>query len=251
MMVRLAAALVLALLVVAAPAQANVLTNSSFERPSGQGWTLVGAGGPVQVGTLTTPGVAREGVGFGVARTPNAGSSFIQDVSVANGPGRSYSYSVWVRSADGQPFKGRVALWGLGQNPSEASVTDFTAGGSWTLISAPLSPAAAHDTLRAEIYMLTANADLYVDGAQVIENKLVNASFEQGFGGWATQEGVGASAALVPGAAREGNGVATVATSDSRPIVLPGRRHRRRARADVGVLRVGAFCERAPDQPPR
>ena len=62
MMVRLAAALALALLVFAAPAQANVLTNSSFERPSGQGWTLVGAGGPVEVGTLTTPGVAREGV---------------------------------------------------------------------------------------------------------------------------------------------------------------------------------------------
>ena len=211
MMVRLLAALALSFALFAAPAQANLLTNSSFELPSGQGWK-VEPNGAVDVGTLTTPGVAREGAGFGVARTGGAGRSFAQDIGFAPVPGRSYSYSVWVRSADGQPFRGRIALWGVGQTASESSVTDFTAGGAWTLVSAPLSPTTAHDFLRAEIYLLTSDADLYVDGAQVIDSGLANASFEQGFGGWSTQEGVGASAAIVPGAAREGNGLATVGT---------------------------------------
>src|SRR5689334_7575418 len=100
-----AALLVLAFLLYAAPAQAqsvNVLRNASFERTGGGGWGAYG-GGPVDVSTGVT-GAAREGAAYGVVKTSAAGNAVYQDVPYPVQARRSYSLSLWVKSASGRPL---------------------------------------------------------------------------------------------------------------------------------------------------
>jgi hypothetical protein len=97
------------------------------------------------------------------------GPSLYQDVPADARPGQTFAFSVWVRSADGQPYTGTVALWGLG-GVNEPGSTRFTAAGSWTEISAELHVAnEGHYALRAEIYMGTADRNLDLDGARLVE----------------------------------------------------------------------------------
>ena len=79
----------------------NLLRNASFEQPSLRGWLPPGLGNG---GTQTTPGVAREGSGFGTVQTTTAfGDRVAQDVAVSVTPRTdSYNLSLWVRSASGK-----------------------------------------------------------------------------------------------------------------------------------------------------
>src|SRR4051794_12337029 len=186
MKVRLATALVLMLALFAPPADAagpNLLRNASWEQPSFQGWDFF-LDGPSDAGTQFTPGGAREGAGYGVIQTPVAGRSFAQDVPVAAQVTRSYSFSVWMRSASGAPYKGTLALFGMGST-IEGAGTDFTVGGAWTLVTTSLNVSqSGHTQLRAQVYMHSPNLQLQLDGAQLIDAGLTNSSWERGFSGW-------------------------------------------------------------------
>ena len=124
-----AALLLLAFLCLAAPAQAqsvNLLTNASFEQSSGRGWAAYG-GGPVDVSTGSSGG-AREGARYGVVKTSAAGNAVYQDVTTNVLARRSYSLSLWVKSASGRPFKGTLALYGILNTESEGTGDELHRG---------------------------------------------------------------------------------------------------------------------------
>lgn len=224
----LLAALLLTLL--AAPAAhaagPNLLRNASFEQPSLRAWSLFGPG---QGGTQTTPGLAREGRGYGIVQSPAATDTIAQDVSVSVAAHRSYSFSLWVRSASGRPFKGTIALFGL-SGPVEGTGTDFTAGADWQLVTATLSATHAHTALRAQVDLHSPGEQLLLDGAQLLDVRLRNASFEDATGaGWSTDGAALQSA----GTSRDGvrAGVVTAAGSggsifqDHPLTVVPSQHH--------------------------
>jgi hypothetical protein len=99
------------------------------------------------------------------------GGSVAQDVHpIYTEPGQSYSFSVWLRAAPGATsVSGSLALWGIGGTEEHAS-TSFTVGQEWKLITVPLDVRnTGHNTLRAEIYMNTANANFDADGARLLK----------------------------------------------------------------------------------
>jgi hypothetical protein len=78
---------------------------------------------------------------------------------------RSLCFSVWLRAAPGQgPIQGVVALWDLGRNASVS--TTFEVGNQWTQAAVTLDAAAPQ--VRAEIYLMTTNQSLDVDGALLV-----------------------------------------------------------------------------------
>jgi hypothetical protein len=156
-MLRLALVVVLACAWVCPSAHAqsaNLLSNGSFELGSARGWGAYGGDPAVSVGSLATPG-AREGASVGVAQVSQAGASFSQDVSFGVQPNRSYSLSLWVKSADGSPVTGTLAISGILNTATEATGKVFTAGADWTLVSATLNTERVHDALRAQVYLDT------------------------------------------------------------------------------------------------
>ena len=105
---------------------------------------------------------------------------------IAARPGQSHTFSLWLRSASGDPrLRRRVALWASAARRSRRA-TVFTVGGAWQLVSATLSVATGgHSALRAEVYIDTPGVDLFLDGAQLVNDGLANAGFDQGFfRGW-------------------------------------------------------------------
>jgi len=98
----------------------------------------------------------------------------------------SYTARVWLRSANGQPFRGVFALWALGGKAESAS-TPFTVTGEWTQVSVTL-PVTADDNrrLKAEIYLVSTGITLYMDNASIQPNLTTNGSFESGAPPWTT-----------------------------------------------------------------
>jgi hypothetical protein len=178
MIARIAAVASLAL-ACAAPAQAatpNLLRNASWEEDGFAGWSFPAAS--VSTETRTAPGEAREGDRFGVVRTGARGGYFGQLIGVSPREGTSYSFSLWVRSATGAPVNGKLGLWSLGRE-DVATPTDFVAGPEWTLVSAPLEVSEGGLGMQAEVTVHTPGATLQVDGAQVIDAGLGDASFDK------------------------------------------------------------------------
>jgi len=208
------ALLVLAFFAIAVPAahaqSGNYLTNASFEQPGGRGWAAYG-GGPVSVTSGGASGFAREGAGYGVVQTSAAGNAVYQDVSVNVLARRSYSLSLWVRSASGRPFKGTLALFGILNTESEGTGTNFTAGAGWTLVTAQLNTTRVHDALRAQVYLGTEGDQLLIDGAQLLDIGITNSSWEFGsWDGWVPELDTG----IVPATdARDGTRVGVVNAS--------------------------------------
>jgi len=143
----------------------NLLTNASFEHNAG-GWSTINNGGIVNYATYNNlVGRSHDGAGFMEMNTSVPGGSVYQDVAVAPSPGQSYTFSVWLRSPNGTPVSGTLALWGMG-GTNEQGATNFTVGPQWTLVSAPLDVVnAGHTQLRAQIYISTAGAQFDADGA--------------------------------------------------------------------------------------
>jgi len=165
------------------------LANASFESSSA-GWGANNFAGSVSLQQYNPgpygAGYAHDGSGFFEMSTTQAGGSVSQNVSESTQPGQSYSFSVWLRAAPGAPapISGTVALWGLG-GTQESGSTNFTVGQAWTLVSAPLDVLnSGHNTLRTEIYLNTKGQNLDIDGAELVDAGLKNASFESSSAGW-------------------------------------------------------------------
>jgi hypothetical protein len=145
---------------------ANLLTSASFESDNSTGWSLTTGANVAEYDN----GTAHDGQYYLEMNTGSAGvgASLYQDVATNTTAGQSFSFSVWMRSADGSPVGVCVALWGLGgTTEGGGSGQDCTnLDGSWTLLTASLDThASAHNDLRAQIYMDTANLNYDVDGA--------------------------------------------------------------------------------------
>jgi len=163
------------------------LENASFESSSA-GWRANNLASSVNLKQYR-PGVGypHDGEGYLEMNTSQPGGSVAQDVKISTQPGQSWSFSVWLRAAPNvtSPISGTVALWGLG-GTQESGSTNFTVNNQeWTLVTAPLDVQnSGHTSLRAEIYMNTAGANLDADGACLINAGLENASFESSSAGW-------------------------------------------------------------------
>ena len=164
----------------------NQLTNASFETGSRSPWAA--ASGPTTAYQVynTPAGQAMEGSWYMEMNTTGDNGSIYQDVLVPPQVGQSYTFSIWVLSRDGNDFSGTLAIWGLG-GTSESGARDFTAGASWTAVSAPLNVnVSGHTKLRAQIYMHSTGRNLDLDGGQLVNAGPTNASFEIGSSSWST-----------------------------------------------------------------
>ena len=170
------------------PYNTNLLSNASFEDGNFTSWgTDPVNGGTVNTAAYNNPSRSREGSWYGESNTSTGSGSITQQVAIAPQPGQSYTFSIWLRSPTGQPLSGQVTLWGLG-GTNEGESTAFTVGSSWTLVSAPLDVQdSGHSALLAQVYMFTTDANYDFDGAQLVNDGLSNASFEDGnFTSWGT-----------------------------------------------------------------
>jgi hypothetical protein len=190
----------------------NLLLNGSFEDGGFAAWNQF-VDGPINYYARPDGAGAREGSRYGTVETDAVSRSFSQDVGVGPKPGETYELSMWMRSDDGKPFAGTLALWALG-GAVETQPTNFTVGRDWQLVSVPLTVSGSgHTAMRSQVYLGATGRVLDVDGAELIRSRLVNGSFEQGsFAGWGffpdgsinyTSSGDDPSA---PAGAKEGNG---------------------------------------------
>ncbi|MDA0168981.1 carbohydrate binding domain-containing protein [Solirubrobacter taibaiensis] len=177
--VLLASLLATLLVAPAAHAEPNMLRNASFEVGGLAGWAVAGAG---QATTLTTPGVAREGAGYG-ATSATIYQDIVQDISGTH----SYAFSLWVRSASGKPLAGSIQLIGL-SDTTNLGTAPFTADGAWQLVSVTLDTAQMHSGMRAQINVPASGDQLLVDGAQVLHTHMFNPGFDRPNTGWSGRD---------------------------------------------------------------
>ena len=166
---------------------ADLLSNASFGEGNFGSWSTLPAGGS-RFNTAVYPSSgASQGSWFDESNTSVAGGSLYQDVAQSSAAGQSYTFSVWVRSRSGTPVSGTLALFALG-GPLQGAATAFTVGAGWTLVSVPLDLTESGDTdLRAQLYESTPNTNYDIDGGQLVDDGLSNASFGEGnFGSWST-----------------------------------------------------------------
>ncbi len=145
------------------------LTGSGFE--AGAGTWQATPGVTLAVQASGTGGLAAHGGGaFGVVTTgaANAGQGVFQEVSgVDTGPGRSYGFSVWLRSAVSQPVDACVMVRTIGGD-SESGATCAAVGPRWTQLTAPLDIGkAGHTGLEVQVLTNTPNVPLAIDGASL------------------------------------------------------------------------------------
>lgn len=146
------------------------LVNSSFESGSPAPWSDFANPG-VSVATFSVPGIATDGSSFLSAKAAAANHSFAQDVSANPMPGQSFTASIWLRSASGASVNARLALHSLdGVAPEESGSSKFVLDGTWRKYSATLVPTAPGSRLRFEVYLDTANAEVFADDAQLYLN---------------------------------------------------------------------------------
>jgi hypothetical protein len=163
----------------------NLLANGSFEN-SANPWQVYEIA--TNLTAYNNSNYAVEGSWYGEMNTSQTNGSVYQDVAIAAQAGQSYTFSIWVRSADGTAFSGMLNLFALG-NPVQGASTRFTAGGSWTQVTVGLGVTSGGSTsLRAQIYMTTTGHNLDVDGAQIVDAGLTSASFENSANPWQVYE---------------------------------------------------------------
>jgi len=95
--------------------------------------------------------------------------SIAQDVGLPLS-GTTYTFSAWVRSAQGStgPVRGRLVIRGLSGVPEEGR-TAFQATREWTLVTTTLTLRRDdHVGLRVEVLLADAGSSLDVDGARLI-----------------------------------------------------------------------------------
>ena len=168
----------------------NLLFNASFEGHMA-GWTTIDGFAAAAYNDVPR---AHDGQWLANGYTTQSLGSIYQEVPVSGlSPGQSFVGSMWVRSSDGTPVVGELALFE--ENGPDSNVTYFTAGKQWTQIQVPLDINASTITaIRLQLYLATVGHNLDFDGAQLSTNLLFNASFEGHMAGWTTIDGFAAAA---------------------------------------------------------
>ncbi|OII27740.1 hypothetical protein [Frigoribacterium sp. MCBA15_019] len=162
----------------AAPKPQNELSNASFEGSFAQ-W--IPGNGFVNQQIYRDENEAVDGSWFAASNTPARGRSFAQTVPVSTtSTNQRYTFSIWLRSDSATtPFKGTLALWGLGGSANVVEQTPFTVDSTWQKITVSTDMnSTASKQLKAEVYMETTNATLWLDGGGLSDNLLSSGSFE-------------------------------------------------------------------------
>jgi hypothetical protein len=132
------------------------LVNSSFETNTTSPWSNDPG---TTLSVLASPN-PEEGKYFLEANTQTgayAQNSFSQTVSQTVSTSQSYTFSIWVRTSNGQPGTVYVDLWATGGSGYDGGRTIATVSGTWTQISYTLNPIQSNNTqLKAQVEMLTA-----------------------------------------------------------------------------------------------
>lgn len=152
------------------PSLTTGLVNSSFEAGSPSPWSDFANPG-VALATFSAPGVATDGNSFLSAKATSPTHSFVQDVAANPKPGQSFTASIWLRSANGASINASFALhaWN-GVAAPENSTKSIVVDGTWRKYVVTLVPTTAAHSLRFEVYLNTANAELFADDAQLFLN---------------------------------------------------------------------------------
>jgi hypothetical protein len=143
------------------------LKSPSFENESFEGWFSSGPEINHTVYPTSPINPAHDGSYFAATNTATPGGSLQQDVTVQTTVGDRYTARIWVRTPNGEPFTGTLALWALG-GTNEVATTTFTATNQWTPISVQLQLYENdHTMLRLQIYENTVSQSVFIDAAQL------------------------------------------------------------------------------------
>jgi hypothetical protein len=146
----------------------NRLSDPSFESaPSAPGWYRNNFGTKMNMAAYANASRAHDGVGFLEANTSEVSGSIAQDISAAPVAGQRYVFSIWLRSADGNPFPVCVALWFLGTSNTNGS-TCVTVGGTWQDVQAEAVAGSGYHSIRGEVYLKAATRNLDFDTATLV-----------------------------------------------------------------------------------
>src|ERR1700674_4998580 len=191
----------------------NMLYNASFDSGMGvNGWTKEDPNPGVETWSIPSGG-ARDGGCYLAAWTNNASGghrSVLQTINMSVPVGQSHTFSVWVKTAT--PANVGVDLWAQGGGSTEgtyAATAPVAVNGTWTLLQSGLTVASpGHTSLLVQLVMYSANVEYDFDGAALVPNMLVNASFDSGMGvkGWTKDNpNPGVETWVIPsGGARDG-----------------------------------------------
>ena len=199
----------------AAPVKHNRLSHPSFE---GSFANWVPGYGFVNQQIYDQPSLSRDGNWFAASNTPVAGRSFAQYTDVTHVSGDRWTLSMWLRSANGAPFSGRLALWSFGSS-DRVAVVPYTVNGQWTQVSVTVDVGDTNvRSLKSELYMDTAGSTVWLDDASLTRNVLPNGSFEGPSAvGWTRSADAVNFAVYGRGQGTPGHGDAFAATNTGAP----------------------------------
>src|SRR4029077_13169666 len=170
----------------------NLLENASFALgatpPPGCGttydWTAYPNGGSLAKCDYASESGAEQGGSFLEMNDTAEGGSVGQDVPFTPRVGQTYTFSVWLR-APAAAVNGTVAIYsinGAGQAFDQGNTKyTLTGGGAWKRVEVPLTVTLTEATkIRVQVYEQTKNTNIDIDGAQLLNSGLENASFALG-----------------------------------------------------------------------
>ncbi len=143
------------------------LRNGGFEDGTFAPWATLRA---CDYQIYDDPTLAHTGQRFLAIRSSRPGCrSFVQDIDVPLQVGESYQAAVWLRSGNGEPRRGRLALWGLDWQAESHDLSFEVTGTAWACLENSFTvQAAGNDRLRFEVYLDSHdNIDYWVDDAVV------------------------------------------------------------------------------------
>ncbi|HEX6487892.1 MAG TPA: DNRLRE domain-containing protein, partial [Candidatus Dormibacteraeota bacterium] len=155
------------------PPLGNLLSNSSYEAGIGA-WNYDQG---IAASTASDQ-TAKEGQSY-AQLTPNAsGLSTWQDVAQSVAANQSYSLSVWARSHDGTALTATLNGVAIGTNANEGTNSQYTLGAQWSHLLVPIDVQSSHTTIRAQLFLYTAGHAYDLDGWQLVNVGLADASME-------------------------------------------------------------------------
>jgi hypothetical protein len=195
----------------------NLLTNSSFEHGTMDPWSFEDL---ASEGSSLASAGAKDGAAYLEAFTRNASpghQSIVETLPISISPGRSYTFSVWVRTPDGLSGQVSVDLWAQG-NQTEGGATTVTVYGIWTQVAYTLNAQNSNTSLKAQIVMQKVNQNYDFDGAQLVTNSLQNSSFEHATPDpWSLEDSTQEAWHLYSGGAQDGTSYLEAYTTNAIP----------------------------------
>jgi surface antigen len=154
----------------ASPQFTNRLLNPGFESVPGiPSWFRNNLADGVNWSVYSDTGVAHGGTWFVQTNTAQAGGSISQDLPLPPAAGDVYRFSVWMRSAGGQPYTACPTIWALG-TPNTPAQTCATVGAAWQQVTTTMvvPSGGQFSRLRVEIYESTPHLNLDLDDASLV-----------------------------------------------------------------------------------